>query len=237
VAKDPRAEALFDTAARRFAPAGRFARHFARGKIGADPVFATLLARGLIRDGARVLDLGCGQGCLLALLAAAPECHRAGAWPDGWPPPPAGLRLHGIDLLHRDVARARLALDGAATVEQGDLRTAPLVPSDVIVLLDVLHYMEPEAQDALLARIAAAMAPGGLFVTRVGDPAAGLAAALTWTVDQLVAAARGQGLHRFHRRSIAGWTTALERHGLAVATEPMNGAVPFANVLMVARKG
>jgi SAM-dependent methyltransferase len=234
--KDSRAEAIVEAAARRFAPAGRFAFHFARGKLGGDPVFAELVRRGLIPDGARVLDLGCGQGSLLAYLVAARDCHRAGVWPAGWPPPPSGLRLHGIELLASDVARARRALDGEARIEQGDLRTAPLAPSDAIVLLDVLHYIEPDAQEALLARIAEALAPGGVFVTRVGDPAAGLAAAVTWTVDQLVAAARGQGLHRFHRRTIAAWTAALERRGLAVTAEPMNGNTPFANVLMVARK-
>ncbi len=112
----------------------------------------------------------------------------------------------------------------------------PLPPGDVVVLMDVLHYLEPEAQERLLARIAQALGPGGLFLTRVGDPAAGFAAALTWVVDQAVAIARGQGLHRFHRRTIPEWTAALERHGFAVAAEPMNGEVPFANVLLVGRK-
>jgi len=233
---DPAAERLFAAAARRYAPAGRFARHFARGKLAGDPVFATLLRRGLIPDGARVLDLGCGQGCLLALLVAAREQHRAGGWPAGWPPPPAGLALSGIEFRARDVARARAALGGAATVEIGDLRTAALPPADVVVLMDVLHYLEPEAQDRLLARIAHALGAGGLVVTRVGDPAAGLAAAASWAIDQAVAIARGQGLHRFHRRRVADWIAALERHGFAVASEPMNGGPLFANVLLLGKK-
>jgi SAM-dependent methyltransferase len=233
---DPAAERLFDAAARRYAPAGRFARHFARGKLRGDPVFAELLRRGLIPDGARLLDLGCGQGCLLALLAAAREQHRAGCWPAGWPPPPAGLALQGIEYLAKDVARANAALGGTATVAIGDLRTVPLPPADVVVLMDVLHYLEPEAQESLLARIAHTLGARGLFVTRVGDPAAGFAAAATWAIDQAVAIARGQGLHRFHRRSIADWIAALERHGFAVTGEPMNGGPLFANVLLLARR-
>jgi len=233
---DPAAEQLFDAAARRYAPAGRFARHFARGKLAADPVFAEILRRGLVPDGARLLDLGCGQGCLLALLVAAPDQHRAGRWPAGWPPPPAGLALRGIEFLAKDVARANVALGNEGAVERGDLRTTPLPPGDVVVLMDVLHYLEPEAQDRLLARIAQALGPRGLLLTRVGDPSAGFAAALTWVVDQVVAVARGQGLHRFHRRSVAAWTAALERHGFAVTADPMNGETPFANVLLVGRK-
>ena len=233
---EPALEAVFDAAAGRYAPAGRFARHFARGKLGGDPVFAAILRRGLIPDGARLLDLGCGQGCLLALLAAADGQHRAGRWPPGWPPPPAGVALRGIEFLAKDVARANTALGNAGTVELGDLREAPLPPADVIVLMDVLHYLEPGAQERLLARIAQALAPAGLFLTRVGDPSAGLVAAFTWAIDQAVAVGRGQGLHRFHRRSIADWVAALERHGLAVTAEPMNGALPFANVLLVGRK-
>ena len=41
---------------------------------------------------------------------------------------------------------------------------------------------------------------------------------------------------RTHRRTIAEWTAALERHGFAVTAEPMNGGTPFANVLLVGRK-
>ena len=233
---DPAAERLVDAAARRYAPAGRFARYFARGKLGSDPVFMEILRRGLVPDGARVLDLGCGQGGLLALLVAARDQHRAGDWPAGWPPPPARLVLRGIEFLGKDVARANAALGNEGAVERGDLRTVPLPPGDVVVLMDVLHYLEPEAQERLLARIAQALGPQGLILTRVGDPSAGFAAALTWAVDQMVAVARGQGLHRFHRRTVAEWTAALARHGFAVTAEPMNGAVPFANVLLVGRK-
>jgi len=233
---DPALERVFDAAARRYAPAGRFARHFARGKLGGDPVFAEILRRGLIPDGARLLDLGCGQGILLALLVAARDQHRAGTWPAGWPAPPARFALHGIEYLARDVARGNLALGGEGVVERGDLRVAPLPPGDVVVLMDVLHYLEPDAQDRLLKRIVQALDPRGLLLTRVGDPTAGFAAAFSWGLDQAVAVARGQGLHRFHRRTIAAWTQALERHGLAVTAEPMNGGRLFANVLLVGRK-
>ena len=233
---DPSVERLIDAAARRYAPAGRFALHFARSKLRVDPVFGELLRRGLLPDGARLLDLGCGQALLSALLLAARDEHRGGRWPAGWPPPPARLALAGIEARARDVRRARVALGDEAGIEQGDLRAAPLPSSDVVVLLDVLHYLEPCAQDALLERIAGALAPGGLLLARVGDIGSEFAAAVSGFVDHLATLARGEGIHRHHRRALADWIAAIERQGFTVRPEPMSRGTPFANVLLVARK-
>jgi len=228
--------ALLDAAVRRFAPAGRVAVGFARGKLRYDPVYLALLRRGLVPDGARVLDLGCGQGTLFALLLAAREQYRAGRWPVDWPAPPLRLSLRGIERAGADVRRARLALGREAEIEGADLRVARLAPSDVVVLLDVMHYLEEPAQERLLAAVADAVAPGGLLLMRVGDATAGAAALLTRVVDHLVALARGRGAHRLHFRAIPQWIALLVRLGFAVDAEPMSEGTLFANVLLVARK-
>ena len=104
---DPRALqlALVDAASARYRAGGRFAWHFARGKLGMDPLFIDLLRLGLLPAHGRFLDLGCGQAVLAAWLLAAEELHAAGQWPAGWVPPPRVQSLHALELMPRDVAR------------------------------------------------------------------------------------------------------------------------------------
>ncbi len=230
---------LIDATARRFVPAGLFARRFARAKLLHDPVYLALLRRGLIGDGLRLLDLGCGQGILLALLAVAPGLARAGLWPPRWPPPPVRLRLRGIEREAAEVRRARLALGSDGEIELRDLRDpreGRLEPSDLIALLDVIHYLEPSAQERLLAEIAEALAPRGLLLMRVCDGGAGLSARLTRAADRLGTLSRGRLVGRLHTRSVSEWIAALDRLGLVASAEPAGQGTPFANVLILGRR-
>ena len=226
--------------ARRFAPAGSFAKHYARGKLRHDPVYFALLERGLVPDGARVLDLGCGQGILLALLLEAAAAARAGRWPGGWPAPPEKLWLRGIELDRAEVRRARSAFahGGApeAEVAHGDLCSAELPESDVVVAIDVIHYLPREAQQPLLARVARALAPGGVFLFRVCDAAAGARALWTRIGDRLGTLSKRGRLGPLALRSADEWRGLLEAHGLAASALPMSAGTPFANVLFAARK-
>jgi len=224
-----RPDALVDAVSLRFAPAGSYARHYARGKLRHDPIFFWLLAHGAIPDRARLLDLGCGQGILLALLA---EAQRAVAWPGGWPRPPEAPLLRGIERSAGEVRCARLALGADATIEEADLREVPLPQSDVIALVDVVHYLEPAAQERLLAAAAGALAPGGVLWLRSCDAAAGVSAWLTRLGDHVGTLSKLGRIAPHHVRSAAEWSGLLERLGLSVSARPM----AFANVLFSARK-
>ena len=106
---------LIDSAAAPYRATGHFAWHFARGKLGGDPVFAGLLERGLSPDNARILDIGCGPGLLASWLRAAKAMQDNGMWPAHWPVAPNPHSIQRIEIVSRDVERAQQALGSAAT--------------------------------------------------------------------------------------------------------------------------
>lgn len=228
-------DALVEAAAAPYRAAGRFAWHFARSKLRRDPVFVGLLAQGLVPDARRLVDLGCGQGLLASWLAAARGLHAAGTWPAGWPAPPRVDAIVGVELMPRDVERARRALGAAATFARGDMRTFDFGRADVVVILDVLHYVGHADQEALLRRVHAALRPGGVLLARIGDAAGGWPFRASVAVDHAVALARGHGLGRMYCRPADDWSALLRDAGFTVGARPMNANTPFANTLLVAR--
>ena len=227
--------ALVRDAARRYPSKDRYARHFASGKLGRDPVFRHLLEHGLLAGEPRILDIGCGQGVLAALLAAARSQHASGDWPADWPPPPAPREFHGIDLMAGDVARARAALGSEARFTCGDMRDAAFGETDVVVILDVLHYVDRAAQDDVLRRAQRALGPGGALLLRVGAKSASLRFRYTEWVDRVFMRLRGHRVARLHGRALDEWVRALEALRFRVEARPMSEGTGFANVLLVAR--
>jgi SAM-dependent methyltransferase len=225
--------ALIDAASEPYRAAGRFAWHFARGKLARDPLFAAILAQGLLAGRARILDLGCGQGLLAAWLLAARAAPASGSWPDGWPPAPRPQALLGIERDAREVRRARAALGERVRIIQADLRDVDYPPADAIVMLDVLHYNDYAAQQAMLARARAALAPGGVLLVRVGDAAAGTRCALSQAVDRTVALLRHGRRPTLWCRPAREWQALLAGLALRTRALPMSAGTPFANVLLI----
>ena len=233
---DSQVKALFEAATRPHIAAGKYAWHFARGKLRHDPVYFSLLRRGLFPDHGSLLDLGCGQGILLSLLKAAKEQYQAGLWPRDWPAPPMNLGLQGIELRADRVQAARRALGGSVQVDLRDLRDLELRPCSVIVMLDVLLYLGEEEQQRLLEKAAGALEPGGLLLLREADAGAGFAFQVTRWSERMAGALRGQLAQQLHYRSAVHWIAELAGRNFAVSAEPMSEGTPFANVLFVARK-
>lgn len=227
--------ALARDAASRYGSGDRFARHFAFGKLTRDPAFRYLLENGLIRHGARLLDLGCGQGVLAALLLSARDRHARGSWPETWAAPPSPRVMRGVDLMRRDVERARRAAGSSATFDCGDIRTADFGEADTVVILDVLHYIDFAAQENVLRRVRASLGRGGVLLLRVGDRSRTMRFRFTDAIDRAVMALRGHRLERLYTKPVAQWRTQLAELGFSVEAIPMSAGTPFANVLLVAR--
>lgn len=230
---------LIEETSRRYIEAGIFPWEFARAKLRHDPMYFALLKGGrLPREGA-LLDLGCGRGLLLALVAAARARAALGSYPAGWPPAPGG-RLRGLEVHPKRAREARAALGEEADIRVGDLKDeipAEMSPARAVLLLDVLHYLGAEEQERLLDRAVAALEPGGKLILREADADGGAAFRRTRAAERLCAIGRGHFRQRFHFRGAEEWAERLRARGLAVQAVPMSGGTPYANVLIEGARG
>ena len=170
---DPWFVALVRRAADRYVSTSITAWEFARGKLRGDPLYRTVLTECTLPSGGTLVDVGCGQGLMLALLAECETSWRAGTWPSSWAPPATFDRLVGIETRPRVAAIARQALGEAASIVEGDARTHVPDGARVVLFFDVLHMMPAADQEQLLASTAARLDAGGMILIREPDAGAG----------------------------------------------------------------
>ena len=221
-------ERTFAIAADRYLQVGITAWEFARGKLRSDPVYRATL-NGLLPSGETLVDIGCGQGLTLAVLADARWVAERGAWAAA--PPPTYSSLIGIEMRARVARLASLALGDAAAVVHAAAPAGLPERFSAALLFDVLHLMSPSAQATLLADIIARLEPGGVVLVREVDRAAGRGFTAVRLGNRLKALAGGRWRQPFHFRSTSEWQTLFEAAGLSVEVRPMGDGTPFANVL------
>lgn len=229
-APDPGFAALVSRAADRYVATGITAWEFARSKLRGDPVYRQVLCGGLLPGGGTLIDIGCGQGLMLALLAEAGRAADTGTWTASGSPP-RFERLVGVEARPRVARLARIALERDAAIMAADARDVDLGPCDAVLLFDVLHMMPPDDQDALVARFGGLLRDGGTILVREADAAAGWRFTLVRVGNRLKALALGRWRHRFHFRTAAEWAACFARHGFRVDVREMSAGTPFANVL------
>jgi SAM-dependent methyltransferase len=203
---------------------------FARGKLRMDPIYRAMLSPDVLPSGGTLLDVGCGQGLALALLAEAKIADEARAWPPDWPPPPRFERMVGIEVRRRVANIARAALEADAEVIDADARALSIAPARVVLLFDVLQLLPPGDQEALLATMAARLESGGVLIVREADASAGWRFAAVRFGNRLKLIAAGTWRQPFHPRTEEEWRACFARHGFASQARPM-GKPPFANVM------
>jgi SAM-dependent methyltransferase len=219
---------LSQVVAWRYRPAGRFAQGFVRGKLRHDPVYRYLFEAGLPQGDGAVLDLGCGRGIALAVLATASVLGLSGEVRA------AASRRVGIERRETHAEAARAALDADAEILTGDVLTVAFPRARLILLIDVLLYLTAAEQDCLLERSAAALTPGGRLIVREADAAAGWRYRATMAAERSSAWRRGEWHQSYHYRRQEEWLRRLGELGLRVTSRPMSAGTPFANVLYLA---
>lgn len=236
--RDPGFTQLTSKAADRYLGTSLTAWEFARAKLRGDPVYRAVLSSDWLPRSGVLVDIGCGPGLLLALIAEAVDAAREGHWPPaGWPQPPAEMRLVGIELRPRAADLARHALGDEGEIHTGDARDVALpAVIDVVAIFDVLHMMDREAQRPLIARVATAMPIGAVLLVREADAAAGWRFRMVRLGNTMTALVRGHWRPRFAFRTATEWRAELTALGFEVSLAPMSEGTPFANVLLVARR-
>lgn len=232
-ADDPWFTELVRRASDRYVLTSITAWEFARGKLRGDPLYRAALETCRLRSGGTLVDVGCGQGLMLALLVEAAAAWRAGEWPPAVPAPPVFDSIVGIELRPRVAAIAREALGADATIVEADARRRMPERSSVVCFFDVLHMMPGEDQEQLLTAAFNALDPDGMILVRETDAAAGSGFTAVRAGNRLKAIMTGNWRQVFHFRPAAEWTALFERHGFHVSRSATGEGTPFANELFV----
>lgn len=194
-------------------------RGYALGKCLLDPAYP-YLARSLKSAELPLLDIGCGAGVLAALLRVSG--HRA--------------RITGIDPDREKISAATQALGPAdCGFHVGDTGNLPPHCGDV-VMLDVIHYVQPADRPHVLADIASHLAPGGTLYLRTTLRDDSWRYRVTRFEEWFV---RASGWIPFVSAPFPGLLELQEAAGYAGLTldcQPMWGTTPFNSHLLTMRR-
>ena len=207
----------------RFPLGNRHDYYYVRAKLGSDPLYPGALAA-LRGNTEPLLDLGCGLGLLAHALRF-----------DG-----QTVAYRGVDNDAAKIMRAQRIADKCSFAqtqfEVVNLASATLNHRGSVAILDVLQYLDANAQRLLLTHAAAMLTPDAVLVIRSAIDDETRRARTSRMTDRL---ANWVGWMQFLPRSyptLASLRDALEAAGLQAECTPLYGNTPFNNWLIVARR-
>ena len=200
----------------------RWLRNYVRGKLRRDDIYPA--AYELLRSSAEpILDVGCGLG-LLAFYLRERGCRQP---------------VMGLD------ADARKIRCGAGITERSyrdvDLRfhdvgqTVPEFTGNV-ALVDVLHYLRPAQQAALLSRLSQCLGPGSILIIRDCPREGRPRFWMTWLAEKFAQAILWNRDGPLHFPSRDGINAAFDAGHFGRETRPLWGASPFNNHVFIFRR-
>lgn len=150
---EPFSTSSINAAARRlYGDASPVARFMATHRATIAPVADVL---NVVPAGSRVLDVGCGNGLLLNVLADAGRIGES-----------EGVDISGAAVSIAVKAAGRLLPDGRrpAFVARQPETLLPNGTFDVVLIVDVMHHVLPTVQDAFLHQVGQRVRPGGRLI-------------------------------------------------------------------------
>ena len=204
-------EALIEAASAPYWKTDFFGYFKARGKLRGDPAFAGILREGLLAGAERILDLGCGQGLLAAWLER-PNAETTNARTSGR----RNGRRHRARF-HSEALNCRRGMYGARGWPWANGRNSRSATSpnadfgsvDAIIILDVLHYLDQQAQLRVLDHARAALSPEGILLLRVGDAGSGIRFIVGQCIDWTVMVTHYRRTPRMYCRPVPEWQRLL----------------------------
>lgn len=150
-----------------------YPRMFARFKLQSDPMFADLpeLLEKRRKDIRTILDIGCGYG--------VPGCWCLEYCEDA--------KLIGLDPDGERIRVARLAMGERGVFVEDRASDLPALaePADLILLLDMLHYLDDESLKKLLQDCRKSMAGNGLLLIRYVIRVKGEPLSWSWRLEDM----------------------------------------------------
>ena len=223
-------------AADRYLVAGVTPWEFARQKLTSDPVYFDVLRRNVLPQRGPVARRRLRTGT--AAVNARHGSRRGGAKGAGRP---SGQCHRNSPCTASSCSRGSCAWRASHLVPMHPSKKAMSATRlagqwDAIALVDVLHMLKRPDQEAVLATVSAALAPGGVLLIREASAGASWRFAMVYLTNRTKAILQGRWRQPLNFRSRRAWCSALEGLGLTVDASDASRGTPFRNVLIVGRE-
>lgn len=204
---------------------GHFLRCYVYWKIRTDPLYPTVTRALHSATDQPLMDLGCGAGLFAFYLKSRGYTGH----------------IRGLDVDAEKIAAARAIAAQRwpdSEFEPGDFATwDPGRHQGHVTFLDVLQYLSPELRHDLLSRAATCLTrPGHRLIIRNGLSDDSWRARVTHSTDHLARWIRWMARSPRSHPTLAALEAPLRASGLEVTSQPLWGATPFNNYLVIARR-
>ena len=200
----------------------RILRSYVASKLRTDPAYPAVFQ--LVHGSAQpLLDVGCGVGLVAFYLRER-----------GFQNPITGLDRDGRKI-RQAKAIAETNYDGL-DFREGDVREKPLPFSGNIAILDLLHYLPPPDQQALLLRLADGVADGAVLVLRDCPRSSGGRFWLTYLAEKFAQLISWNVAAPLYFPSSESINENFPPNEFSRENHPLWGATPFNNHLFIFRR-